>query len=361
MKFGLTGLVVAAVLAVGAGSAGAAPTDIAALVDPAVVDVNTTIGYVPGESAAGTGIVLTSTGEILTNNHVIRGATVVKVTDVGNGKTYPATVVGYDVASDIAVLQLKGASGLPTISLGSSASVKVGQAVTAIGNAGGLEGTPSVAPGSVTGLNKSITATDDDGTGTTEQLTHLIETNAGLEPGDSGGPLVNSAGLVVGIDTAASSGFSFEDQEDSTSAYAIPINHALALAKQIEAGQASATTHIGPSPLLGVDIDAVAQEDSYGYGGGFGYGYGGYGNPAPTPTTTGAVVEQVLPASPAAKAGLAADDVITAIEGKKITTPTTLTNVLLRYSPNSTVTVTWVDSSGLSHHASVKLATGAAQ
>ena len=368
MKFGLIGAVVAAVLAVGAGSAGAAPTDIAALVDPAVVDVNTTIGYVPGESAAGTGIVLTSTGEILTNNHVIRGATNIKVTDIGNGKTYPASVVGYDVASDIAVLQLKGASGLATISLGSSASVKVGQAITAIGNAGGVEGTPSAAPGSVTGLDKSITAMDDDGTGTTEQLTHLIQTNAGLEPGDSGGPLVNSSGLVVGIDTAASSGFSFEDQQDSTLAYAIPINHALALAKQILAGQASATTHIGASPLLGVDIETPAQEDSYGFGGGFGSGYGGfgpgydgYGNPTPTQTTTGALIEEVLQGSPAAKAGLAANDVITAIAGTKITTPTTLTNALLRYSPNSSVTVTWVDASGVSHHASVKLATGAAQ
>jgi S1-C subfamily serine protease len=322
------------------------------------VDIDTTLGY-EQEEAAGTGIVLTSSGEIVTNNHVIDGATTISVTDVGNGKTYSATVVGYDIASDIAVLQLKGASGLKTISLGSSSSVKVGEAVTAIGNAGGVAGTPSVAPGVVTGLGKAITATDDDGTA--EQLTHLIETNAGLEPGDSGGPLVNSAGLVVGIDTAASSGFSFEDQDGSTSAYAIPINHALALAKQILAGHASATTHIGASPLLGVDIDPAAQEDSYGYGGGFGYGYGGYGNPTPTPTTAGAVVADVLQGSPAAKAGLAANDVITAIEGKKITTPTTLTNALLRYSPNSIVTVTWVDSSGVAHHASVKLATGAAQ
>jgi S1-C subfamily serine protease len=353
MRFGLIGAVAAAALAVGAGSAGAAPTNVAALVDPAVVDVNTTLGYEGGE-AAGTGIVLTSTGEILTNNHVIRGATNIKVTDVGNGKTYPATVVGYDVASDIAVLQLKGASGLTTISLGSSASVKVGQAVTAIGNAGGVAGTPSVAPGTVTGLGKSITASDDDGT--TERLTQLIETNAGLEPGDSGGPLVNSSGLVVGIDTAASAGFSFQDQSGGTQAYAIPINHALALAKQIVAGQSSATTHIGPSPLLGVDVE-LAQEDSYGYGGGFGYGYGGSAAPA----ATGATIEQVVQGTPAASAGLTEGDVITAIASKKITTPTTLTNALLRYSPGSSVTVTWVDPSGATHHASVKLATGAAQ
>jgi S1-C subfamily serine protease len=357
--FGLRASVAGAALIAAAtvfgGVASAAPTGVAALVDPAVVDVNTTLGYEDG-AAAGTGIVLTSTGEILTNNHVIRGATNIKVTDVGNGKTYPATVVGYDVASDIAVLQLKGASGLTTISLGSSASVKVGQAVTAIGNAGGVAGTPSVAPGTVTGLGKSITASDDDGT--VEQLTHLIETNAGLEPGDSGGPLVNSSGLVVGIDTAASAGFSFQDVSGATQAYAIPINHALALAKQILAGHASATTHIGASPLLGVDVQ-TAQEDNYGYGGGFGFGYSGGYNDAPA--ATGAIIAQVLPGSPAAGAGLAEGDVITAISGKKITTPTTLTNALLRYSPGSSVTVTWVDQSGVSDHASVKLATGAAQ
>jgi S1-C subfamily serine protease len=354
-KIGLIGTVIAAVLVIGAGSASASKSDVSALVDPAVVDVNTVLGYENGQ-AAGTGIVLTSTGEILTNNHVIRGATNVKVTDVGNGKTYPATVVGYDVANDIAVLQLKGASGLQTISLGSSASVKVGQSVTAIGNAGGVAGTPAVAPGTVTGLGKSITATDDDGT--SEQLTQLIQTNAGLEPGDSGGPLVNSSGLVVGIDTAASSGYAFQYQSDqATQGYAIPIDRALSIAKQIVAGKAaSATTHIGPSVLLGVSIPPTAREDSYG---GFGYGYG-YRS-APQPTTTGAVVEQVLQGSPAAKSGLAVGDVITAIGSAKVTTPTTLTNALLRYSPSNNVTVTYVDGNGATQHASVKLATGPAQ
>jgi S1-C subfamily serine protease len=349
-KIGLIGTVIAAVVVIGAGSASAKPTDVAALVDPAVVDVNTVLGYENGQ-AAGTGIVLTSTGEILTNNHVIRGSTNVKVTDVGNGKTYSATVVGYDVANDIAVLQLKGASGLQTISLGSSASVKVGQAVTAIGNAGGVAGTPAVAPGSVTGLGKAITATDDDGTA--ERLTQLIQTNAGLEPGDSGGPLVNSSGLVVGIDTAASSGYSFQYQGDqATQAYAIPIDRALSIAKQIVAGKASATTHIGPSVLLGVDV-STAQEDSYGNG--FGYGYG---NSVPA---TGAVIAQVLQSSPAAKAGLTEGDVITAVGSTKVTTPTTLTNALLRYSPNDNVNVTYTDGNGTSEHTSVRLAIGPAQ
>jgi S1-C subfamily serine protease len=310
--------------------------------------VNTVLDYGQGQ-AAGTGIVLTSTGEILTNNHVIRGATSIKVTDVGNGKTYVASVVGYDVADDIAVLQLKNASGLQTISLGSSASVKVGDAVTAIGNAGGTGGTPSVAPGTVTGLGKAITATDGDGT--SERLTQLIQTDAGLEPGDSGGPLVDNDGLVVGIDTAASSGFAFQAQQ-STQGYAIPIARALAISKQILAGKATATTHIGPSVLLGVSIPST-QQVSYGYG--YGYGYDG------GPASTAATIEEVLQGSPASKAGLTVGDIITAIGGKKITTPTTLTNTLLLYSPGTSVTVTYLDASGVKHQTSVTLATGPAQ
>ncbi|HWB23336.1 MAG TPA: trypsin-like peptidase domain-containing protein [Gaiellaceae bacterium] len=350
MRFGLIGPIALAALAIGVASASASPTDLSAVVNPAIVDINTNLAY-EGAQAAGTGIVLTSSGEVITNNHVIRGATSIKATDLGNGKTYTATVVGYDIANDIAVLQLKGASGLHTVSLGSS--VKVGQAVTAIGNAGGVGGTPSVAPGYVTGLGKSITATDDDGTGTTEKLTQLIQTNAGLQPGDSGGPLVDSSGRVVGINTAASSGFSFDYQQSGgTQAYAIPIAHALALASQITAGHASATTHIGATAMIGVGVQPTVQEDRYGYG--YGYGYGA------STAATGAQVSNVLQSSPAAKAGLGAGDTITGIGGVKITTSTSLTNALLRYSPGSKVTLTWVDSYGQTSHATVTLATGPA-
>ena len=180
------------------------PSQIASRVDPGLVDVTSTLGY-QGAKAMGTGIVLTSNGEILTNNHVINGATSVSVTDIGNGKTYKATVVGYDVSQDIAVLQLSGASGLTTATTGDSSMVKVGDSVVALGNAGGVGGTPSVAAGSVTALNQSITASDE-GAATSEQLSGLIETNADIQAGDSGGSLVNSYGQVIGVDTAASSG-----------------------------------------------------------------------------------------------------------------------------------------------------------
>ena len=186
----------------GAGSsATGGPADagaIAARVDPGVVDIDTTLEY-PGERAEGTGIVLTSNGEVLTNNHVIEGATAISVTDVGNGRTYVARLLGYDRTSDVAVLQLENASGLRTVSLGNSSSVRVGEGIVGIGNAGGTGGTPSYAGGSVTALDQSITASDE-ATGTSENLAGLIETDADIRPGDSGGPLVNGSGRVVGMD-----------------------------------------------------------------------------------------------------------------------------------------------------------------
>ena len=176
---------------------------VAAKVSPGLVDVNTVLGY-QGARAAGTGIVLTSDGEVLTNHHVIAGATSITVTDIGNGKTYNASVVGYDGSHDIAVLKLKDASGLQTANTGNSDKVKLGDQVVGIGNAGGVGGTPSFAAGQVTGLNQAITATDEGGQDP-ENLTGLIQTDANIQAGDSGGPLANASGEVIGVDTAGSS------------------------------------------------------------------------------------------------------------------------------------------------------------
>src|SRR5689334_12833408 len=188
--------------------------------DPGLVDVVSSLGLQQAASA-GTGLVLTPSGEILTNNHVIKGATAIRVTDIGNGRTYPAKVVGYDQSRDIAVLQLVGASGLQTAALGDSSSVKVGDKVVALGNALGKGGTPSVAVGHVAGLNASIMASDA-GAGTVEQLTGLIHHTAPIQPGDSGGPLVSTAGKVIGIDTAASASAGFQFQTTQrTQAFAI--------------------------------------------------------------------------------------------------------------------------------------------
>ena len=198
---------------------------------PGVVDINTNLRF-QNASAAGTGIVLTAAGEILTNNHVIRGATTIRVTDPATGHSYAATVVGYARTADVAVLRLKNASHLATVTLGRSSAVKVGQSVTAVGNARGAGGTPAATTGKVTALGRPISAGEADGT--SERLTGLIQIDAALEPGDSGGPLFDSGKHVIGMDTAASAGFAFESGGEG---FAIPIDRAMSVVRQIEAGR----------------------------------------------------------------------------------------------------------------------------
>src|SRR5882757_5368163 len=167
-----------------------------------VVDINTVLSY-QGAEAAGTGMVLTSSGDVLTNNHVVEGATSIKVTIVSTGATYTAKVVGTDPTDDVAVIQLQNASGLQTAKIGDSSDVKAGDAVTAVGNAGGTGGTPSAAKGSVTATGQTLTASDENGSNV-ETLTGMIEINANVVAGDSGGPLYDADGNVIGMDTAAS-------------------------------------------------------------------------------------------------------------------------------------------------------------
>ena len=217
-----------------------------------MVNIDTVLGYQRAEGA-GTGIVLKSDGEILTNNHVIDGATQITVTVVATGKTYNASVVGTDRTDDIAVLQLDNASGLAMARLGDSSTVKVGDAVVGVGNAGG-RGVPTSSSGSVVQLGQTITATDENG-GNPETLNDVIEISAQLQPGQSGGPLYDAAAKVVGLDAAGSAGSGggrFRVRSSSTAGYAIPINDALAVAKQIESGKPSKTITIGTPPMLGV-------------------------------------------------------------------------------------------------------------
>jgi S1-C subfamily serine protease len=320
------------------------------------VDINTNLSY-ENEEAAGTGMVLTSDGEILTNNHVIDGATSISVTDVGSGKTYSAKVVGYDRTGDVAVIKLVNASGLRTIST-SSDTPAVGQAVIGVGNAGGTGGTPSAAGGSITALSQSITASDGNG-GNAESLTGLIGINAGIEPGYSGGPLVNTSGQVLGMDTAASTGSVY--QVSAAHAYAIPIGTALSIAKQIEAGDGSSTVHIGATGFLGISV----QDTSSGVGGSGGAGFGGrrpggFGSSGSGggSTTSGAVVEGTLSGSPGAQAGLVQGDVITGLDGEPIASANDLTNLLGAHHPGDTVQLQWTDQSGQSHTAGVTLTSG---
>ena len=317
-------------------------SQIAAKVDPAVVDVTSTLGYQNG-AAAGTGIVVTSSGEVLTNNHVVEGATSISVTDVGNGHTYAATVVGYDQTGDIAVLQLQGASGLTTATLGNSAAAAVGDNVVAIGNAGGQGGTPSAATGKVTALNQSITASDESA-GSSENLTGLIQTNANIQAGDSGGPLVNSSGQVIAIDTAASSQFQFRGTPaTSTEGFAIPISEAITIANQIEAGTSSSTVHIGSTAFLGVQLLNPGSAPGGGFGGA---------------AATGVPVEGVETGSAAESAGITAGDTIVSIAGTPVDSPTAVASVMEQHHPGDTVSITWTGQSGQQQTATVTLATG---
>ncbi|HET9255833.1 MAG TPA: S1C family serine protease [Pseudonocardiaceae bacterium] len=324
-------------------------TTLAATVDPALVDINTVLGS-PDARAAGTGIVLESSGVVLTNNHVISGASSITATDIGTGQSYPATVIGYDRTHDIAVLQLQGATGLPTAQIGDSGAIAAGDAIAGIGNAGGRGGTPSIAPGRISALNQTVTVSDPD-TGTTEQLSGLIQVAADIQPGDSGGPLVNAAGQVIGVDTAGSPGSRSRFESSAGEGLAIPINDAIAIAAQIKAGTASPTIHIGPTGILGV---TVAGSDS------------AQARPArrgrlsyPRRSTTGAVVAGVMPGSPAGQSGLTAGDVIVSLDAMTVDSSTTLATLLNPHHPGDSVQLSWLDPAGQHHSATVVLTTGA--
>lgn len=306
-----------------------------------VVDITTVLDYGEG-AAAGTGLVLTSAGEILTNNHVIGGATRIRVTVPATGTSYTAAVVGTDPTDDIAVLRLSGASNLATARLASSTQadqVAVGDAVTAVGNAGGTGGTPTAAGGTVVALGRDITASDETGADP-ERLTGLIQVNAAVQPGDSGGPLYSN-GVVIGIDTAASA--STRGGVDTTAAtgrsagFAIPITTATAIADRIVKGEASSTVHQGERGFLGVQTPAARNRAG-----------------------DGATISGVVAGSPAAAAGLRAGDTITAVDGSAIDNTTALSAALAGHQPHDRVRVSWTDAEGTSRTATVTLATGPA-
>ncbi|MBF6327261.1 trypsin-like peptidase domain-containing protein [Nocardia transvalensis] len=307
-----------------------APADLAEAakkVAPGVAIINTRLGLRSGEGA-GTGIVITPNGDVLTNNHVIQGATEIQVTTLSNGRTYSGSVIGYDRQDDLAVVRLQGASGLKTAPLGDSDEVAVGDPIVGVGNAGGT-GTPTAAAGRVTALNRSITASDES-TGSSEELTGLIQVAADIQPGDSGGPLVNSSGEVIGVNTAASQGFRLGT--GGGEGFAIPINKAISIAKQIQAGQASDRVHIGPSAFLGVSVS-----DTNG---------------------AGALVRNVVRGGPADQLGLLPGMVITRIDDHVVDSATALVNTMDLYHPGDTVTLTVADQTGQTRTAQVKLGKG---
>lgn len=283
-----------------------------------VVLINTTIGYGQAE-AAGTGLVLGSNGIVVTNHHVVAGATAVTVTDPSNGSTYTATVLGYDATTDVAVLQLQGASGLRTVTTDPTSSV--GEAVTAVGNAAGRSQLVAAA-GSILATGVGIDVTEDDGS--TAHLSGLIEDSSDVVQGDSGGALLDSDGEVVGMNVAASSG------STQVTGYAIPISTVTTIADQILAGRASDTVRIGTPAGLGVQVASQG----------------------------GAYVEGVVRTGAAAAAGVEPGDTITALGSARITSAEALTADLATLKPGQTTTIEWTDPSGATHRASVTLAQG---
>jgi S1-C subfamily serine protease len=357
---------------------------VAAKVEPGIVDVNTVLGYADG-TAAGTGMVLSSTGLVLTNNHVVDQSTHITARLVTAGRSYTAQVVGTDAIDDVALIKLVGASGLKTVQVGNSSKVTLGTAVVAIGNAGGTGGSPTVASGTITALDRTITASDE-GSSNTETLHGMLQTNAPIAAGDSGGSLANNAGQVIGMNTAANSqniGGAGTDQ-----GFAIPINTALAIAREIAAGKSSSKIQIGGPPFMGVAVAGSAtngstdtnpqqqmqqlQQAANQAGGGFGGGLGGGGgqqgcltndatSPVPSsvaPVSSGALIAGVFCGTPASAAGIVGGDVITGVSGHTVSSPSSLTAVLGKYHPGSTISLSWVDTSGQKHTTSLALAQG---
>jgi S1-C subfamily serine protease len=327
------------------GSSGQAnrPLDVQAVTDkvsPATVDINTVIGSTTSRTAqaAGTGIVLTSSGEILTNNHVVEGATSVKVTFQDRSGTFSAHVVGVSPSADVALIKVDGVSGLPTVTLADSSTLSIGQPVVAIGNALGQGGAPSVTQGQITALDQSITASSDNGG--SEELSGLIQSDAPISPGDSGGPLANAAGQVIGMITAGEAqGFR---RTTSTVGYAITATAAVEVVNEIRSGHSSSTIFIGPTGFLGVGVGNVDPATGSRLG-----------------VSSGALVTSVQQGSPAEKAGLTAGAVITAVDGTRIGSSSDLGPAIRSHKPGQQIRVTWTDSSG-THTATATLIAGPA-
>jgi S1-C subfamily serine protease len=296
----------------------AAPADItaaAAAVEPAVVQITTKIDYQQA-IGTGTGTVIDPGGVVLTNYHVVAGANT--ITGSVGGRDYPADLVGYDRKHDIAVLQLRGAGGLPTAPIGDSSQITVGEPTVGLGNARGVGAPLTHETGPVAALNRTVNA-EDSLTGSSEEVNGLIEVSADVRPGDSGGPLVNGAGQVIGVVTAATVTF---QMGPAGKGFAIPINDAMAIAGQIRSGAASGDVHIGPPVLLGVGVSTQPRREP------------------------GIIVRDVMRGGPADAAGVVIGDVLTSLDGTSLDSATTLTYVLDRHYPGDVIDLTWIDRSG---------------
>lgn len=296
--------------------------DIADKVSESVVSIVTStkatdfFGQDREASAAGTGIIATSDGYIITNKHVVNGASKVSVI-LDDGTTYEdVNVVAVDPLNDVAFLKIKDVSNLTPATLGDSKTIHVGQQVIAIGNALG-EYQNTVTAGIISGTGRSVTASD--GTGRqSETLSDMIQTDAAINSGNSGGPLVNAAGEVIGINTATSA--SAENM-----GFAIPISSVKGMLSQLIANSKAERTY------LGVYTVEITPEAAKAYN---------------LPVNSGAYIYSssaytaVTKDSPAAKAGLRDKDIIVSVNGAKVGSAGSLSSLIGEYKPGDTVQLT---------------------
>ena len=269
------------------------------------------------QESQGTGMIITSGGEVVTNNHVISGAGRITVTLNGSTRALTATVVGTDPSDDVALLQVQGVSNLPTVRFANSSKVKVGDGVVAIGNALGLQGGPTVTAGIISAEDRGLTA-QDPSTGQQITLTNMLQTDAAINPGNSGGPLVNSSGQVIGMnsDEATNAG----DATAQNIGFAIQSNTITSLLPQLRKGGTvtPARAYMG---VEGGDVTPQFQAEF---------------NLVPT---QGAFVEQVVTGTPAQSAGIKAGDVIVSLDGKPINSWNDLTIALRSHNPGDKVSL----------------------
>jgi S1-C subfamily serine protease len=259
---------------------------------------------------AGTGIVLSKDGFVLTNAHVIADAQTIKVTIPG-GKTCQADVVGRDRTHDVAVVKCRNVSDFVPAALGKSGEMKVGESVVAIGNALALEGNPTVTTGILSATNRTL---EGDG----ERLTGLLQTDAAINPGNSGGPLVNARGQVIGMNTAIY-------QNTNNIGFAIPIDSILPIVGKIRSGELGK-----PKTFLGVTTQTMDAEIQKQYSLG---------------TDKGAIVVDVTVGSPAQNAGLQRGDIITNFDGIKITDNKQLGEQVRKHKSGDVVDMTFLRGS----------------
>jgi len=306
-------------------------------VSPSVVSIVTSVNTqsifgAAEQQAAGTGIILSKDGYILTNHHVIDSATTVQVI-TSDGKTYEnVKVIGSDPLNDVAYLKIDGVNNLTPASMGDSSTVRVGQQVVAIGNALG-QYQNTVSSGIISGKGRPVTAGSGDGS-SSESLTDLLQTDAAINPGNSGGPLLNYSGQVVGIDTAIAS-------DAQGIGFAIPINATKGTTKMVLAGRGVQRAYLG---VRYVEITAaVAKQYNLSAKSGA-YVVGDGANTA------------IVAGSPADKAGLKEKDIITKVNGESVGVAGSVSTLAGEYAPDDTITVTYLRD-GTEHNTKVTLGT----